>query len=877
MGKAQDILVEVHKRLGTFPETLSVHTEHGRPEDGTDNEGVNMLKTFVRLKPHDQWTKGRTKTDLIQAMRASLTEIPGVRFNFSQPIKDSVEEAVSGVRGKVVLKVFGTDLAAMRETLRKAKQVLQDVPGVTELDLYRDVSSPQLQVQLDRSALARAGVPIEDAAKTIETALAGRIVTEVWEGERPVPVRVMLPLDARDDLDKIGNLGIATPSGASVPLRQFASLEIANGVASIVREGNVRFLALKFNVHGRDMGSVVKDAIAVVDKEIKPPEGHYFAWGGEFENQERATQRLKLVVPVAVLLVLVLLYAAMNSGRSAAGHPVHRALCTHGRRVRPPAGGNPAVGERCDRLHRLAGPGLAHGRAGALGRGGSPPPGRGPASRPDRRRRRPAAPGAHGLAAGHGRPAAHGAVHRRGQRDPAALRAGRRGRHAHHPGRGLVPAARDLPDVHDREASNPRAGRRMKSSPRHVLALLLSTAVAAQAQSVVPPEAVELHTVLGLVRQGPRLTLENQNVAAAQAERRIASAYPNPTVRYGRSWQPGTQTNFSSNRANDVSVDIPLLVGGQLAARRAAADHGIAAARARVSAAGNDLSTEVGATFVHLLAAQERRTLLAGALSELARMRDVVAGRQASGVASQFDLRRLDLELVNWKTRATEAEADVADQQAQLATLLGYPNWQPEARGELKPLAVSASADGASQNPAVIASHREMEVAEANVDVARRERLPAVSASVGRFWTPEPFGSTNSVGISVELPVFGSRGGELDKARVEAASARMRRELLETEVRANVARYAAQVAQKTAALDNLRRQAGDQLAGLRQMADDAYRLGRSSILELLDTTRTRYETGLSQIELTAGLMEAQIRLQGARGEFAHGEVALVRP
>jgi len=317
MEKGQEILTDVHKRLMQFPEAIDVHTEHGRPEDGTDNEGVNMLKTFVRLKPTSEWRSGWDKAKLIQAMRESLDEIPGVRFNFSQPIKDSVEEAVSGVRGKVVLKIFGSDLALMRETLKQAKAVLQGVPGVTELDLYRDVSSPQLRIHLDRQALARAGVPIEDAAKTIETALAGRVVTQYWEGERPVPVRLLLPKSVRDDLEKVADLNIATPSGAKVPLKQLANIELSNGVASIVREGNVRFLALKFNVKGRDMGSVVKDAIAIVDQKIKAPEGHYFVWGGEFENQERAAKRLKLVVPIAVLLVLGLLYAAMGNGRSA--------------------------------------------------------------------------------------------------------------------------------------------------------------------------------------------------------------------------------------------------------------------------------------------------------------------------------------------------------------------------------------------------------------------------------------------------------------------------------------------------------------------------------------------------------------------------------
>ena len=176
---------------------------------------------------------------------------------------------------------------------------------------------PQLQITFDRAALARAGVSMDDAQRTLETALSGRIATILWEGERPVPVRLLLPLDIRDDIDKIAAITIPSESGARVPLRDLASIKTAHALATINRENNSRFLALKFNIEGRDMGSVVNEAIAHVAKEVNAPEGHYFVWGGEFENQQRAIGRLKLVVPLALLAVLLLLYAAMNSGRSA--------------------------------------------------------------------------------------------------------------------------------------------------------------------------------------------------------------------------------------------------------------------------------------------------------------------------------------------------------------------------------------------------------------------------------------------------------------------------------------------------------------------------------------------------------------------------------
>jgi cobalt-zinc-cadmium resistance protein CzcA len=158
---------------------------------------------------------------------------------------------------------------------------------------------------------------MEEAQRTLETALAGRVATTLWEGERPVPVRLLLPLDLRDDAEKIGAVTIAAESGARIPIRDLATIRVASALATINREGNSRFLALKFNIEGRDMGSVVKDAIAAVEAGVQAPEGHYFSWGGEFENQQRAIARLRLVVPLALLAVLGLLYAAMNSGRSA--------------------------------------------------------------------------------------------------------------------------------------------------------------------------------------------------------------------------------------------------------------------------------------------------------------------------------------------------------------------------------------------------------------------------------------------------------------------------------------------------------------------------------------------------------------------------------
>jgi cobalt-zinc-cadmium resistance protein CzcA len=317
LDRGGEILTEVRRRLLKFPEVLETLSEQGRPEDGTDDESVNMSETFVHVAPRDKWRRGMTKDRLYEEMRQSLTEIPGVTFNFSGPIKDNVEEAVSGVRGQVVLKIFGTDLDVMKGTLERSLSVLNNVPGVVDLELYRDATVPQLQIVLDRRALAREGITVDAAQDVVQTALAGTVATTYWENERPVPVRLAFPASERDNEARIGGILIPTSSGGHVPLREVARIERSLGKAAITREANSRVLALKFNVEGRDLGSVVTDAIAVVKRDVKVPEGNYLVWGGEYENQKRALQRLAVIVPFSFLVVFVLLLMALGSVTSA--------------------------------------------------------------------------------------------------------------------------------------------------------------------------------------------------------------------------------------------------------------------------------------------------------------------------------------------------------------------------------------------------------------------------------------------------------------------------------------------------------------------------------------------------------------------------------
>lgn len=405
--------------------------------------------------------------------------------------------------------------------------------------------------------------------------------------------------------------------------------------------------------------------------------------------------------------------------------------------------------------------------------------------------------------------------------------------------------------------------------PRALL-LFASLLAAMPALAQTPPPAVDLAAVLELARStSPQLALEAQNVASARADLRSAGAYPNPTLSYTRQHQPGEQTNYSSKRAHDATLEIPLLLAGQRGARIDAAERGVDAARARYAVSGNSLAADAGVAFVALLAAQEKRSVLAAGLDELGRLRDIVGARRDSGMASQYELLRVDVELAAWQTQLAEAEAALAGSQGELAEVLGFPGWQPRGEGALQALAFAADTPQAADNPAIVASRLEEAQAQAEVEVARRERFPEVSISAGRFWTREPFGDTYAVGVSVELPIFDTRQGAVDKARAAALSAGLQRRLAEARVEADIARYQAQVTYRNAALAQFRERTGAQmLPALKQMAEDAYRLGKSPIGELLDASRSRYETQLGQIELVAGLMEAQLRLQAARGAFA---------
>jgi cobalt-zinc-cadmium resistance protein CzcA len=312
LERGAQVLRETRLALLSFPEVKDVLTEQGHPEDGTDDEAPNQAETFVIMKPPADWHTGRTKEEVVSEMRKLLERRPGVEYNFSQPIKDRVEESISGIRGQIVVKIYGQDLGVMQERLEQVKRILNETHGSRDVDVYRAGSALHVVADIDRDATSRVGVPVREIEDTLESAFGGRLATSIWEGERKVGVRVKLPSPFEGDTYSVGRLDI--PAGSSrLPLSSLAKVHVDMGRTQINREQGGRFLALKCNIEGRDMGTFVEEAQTRVKREVPLPEGYYLTWGGEFENQRRAMHRLAVIVPISVLVIFGLLFLTFGA------------------------------------------------------------------------------------------------------------------------------------------------------------------------------------------------------------------------------------------------------------------------------------------------------------------------------------------------------------------------------------------------------------------------------------------------------------------------------------------------------------------------------------------------------------------------------------
>jgi len=304
----------IGERIGAQPQVAAVLNQLGRPEDGTDATLTSNLEFFVKLRPASEWPPETPDLgSVIAALRDSIDEIPGLEVNFSQPIRDNVNESISGQFGQIAVKLYGDDLVALQQQAERVKSVIGGVRGVADLGIVKSGEVPQVQMVPDRVALARHWMSLGEFQHVFQTAVGGRPVDELWEGERRFDVVLRLPGTERDDVEKLRKLRVAVDGGVTVPLEALATIRTGVGRASINRENGRRYIGIRMNVRDRDLGGFVAEARARVAELAPLQAGQSIEWGGEFENKERAMQRLLQVVPVALLLTLVLLFKAFDN------------------------------------------------------------------------------------------------------------------------------------------------------------------------------------------------------------------------------------------------------------------------------------------------------------------------------------------------------------------------------------------------------------------------------------------------------------------------------------------------------------------------------------------------------------------------------------
>jgi len=306
---------QVRVILASFPEVTMTTSQVGRPDDGLDTTGFFNTEYFVGLKPKEQWRPAfhQVKEELIAAMDRELEKIPGVIWNFSQPISDNMEEAVSGVKGELAIKVYGDDLNVLEQKGDQIVSVMRTVNGVQDLGLFRVLGQPNLNFTVDRSAAARYQINVSDVQDAIQTAVGGNALTQVLQGEQRYDLVLRYLPAYRDTKEAIESIRLLSPSGERVSLAQLCKVQITDGASEVYREGNQRYVAIKYGVRGRDLGGAVQEAIRKVEQQVKLPAGYRIDWAGEYASQQRAQKRLELIIPLTLLVIFMILHSMFGS------------------------------------------------------------------------------------------------------------------------------------------------------------------------------------------------------------------------------------------------------------------------------------------------------------------------------------------------------------------------------------------------------------------------------------------------------------------------------------------------------------------------------------------------------------------------------------
>ncbi|TLY23525.1 MAG: CusA/CzcA family heavy metal efflux RND transporter [Nitrospirae bacterium] len=887
LPEGQHLLAEIRRLLAQFPEVEGVLSEQGRPEDGTDTIGPNQSETFIHLHAEEGWTTGRTKVQLVEAMRGVVSNIPGVLFNFSQPIRDNVEEAISGIRGQVVIKVFGEDNEVLQAKAAEVLVALKTVRGVRDPAIYRTGMVPNLLIELDRPQIARHGLTVADIERVIETAIGGRVATEYWEGEKRFGVRVLLAEPSRATSSRIGEITIGTSDGGRIRLDTLAKIRVADGRAQIWRQNNSKFIAVKCNIGDRDMGSFVEAAMAQVEARVKLPEGYYMTWGGEFENQQRAMSRLKVVVPMAILAVIALLYLAFGSIRDAL-------------------------------LIILVAPCAFVGGIATLWLTGTVF----------------SVSAAVGLIALMGQTVLNGvllvATFRQLQQEEEPMTLNdliRKGVNmrlrailmtALLAGLGLVPAA--LSHGMGSETQRPfalviiggivtstaltlflipvlfsfrifakveRPGVVPHPAPTTFMLLVALAVLAGPASGTAQGQPSMMTQVPG-VSSPPVMTLseafkayeagnlERKSaqaiVEAARQQVRAAGLLENPVLSHMQGHNnTGTPTSGDHYYSNTLSQTVPLT--GKLGLRRQVTEANRDAAEGSFQVRDIGLRLAVLRAYSRLLAAQQRILFTRQDLASLEEVVEVLKKRVASGATAQYDLTRGELEAERVRTELSDALADEKGAREELRKAIGPT--APAGSFIVVPVDLSPPyAEVGALTVLALSNRGDLRAAralhggaEASAILARREVVPDVTFSLGLLNSAGPTSTDVLAGVSIPIPIIRRGQGTIQAARSTADAARLDVQALETRIHTEVIRDTAVYQQRVAERDRYQTAVMQRAERLLRTAQTAYREGARGILELVDAYRTNREVRLRDLELRTAVEAAGFDVAESVGDL----------
>ncbi len=308
------IVPRVREILRSFPEVTTVASEHGRPDDGTDSTGFFNAEFYVGLKPYSQWNGSyHTKSELIEAINKKLEAFPGITFNYTQPAEDAVDEAETGLKSALAVKVFGSDLDTLQQKGKAIKRVLEKVRGIHDVTLVKELGQPSLSITINRAAIARYGLNVADINGLITTAIGGDVATQVVQQEKQFDLVVRLEQQYRDNPEEIGNILVATPAGQQIPLKELADIRVTNGASFIYRQDNSRYIGVQFSVEGRDLAGAVEDAIAQVNQKVSLSQGYRLDWGGEYSEYTASRAQLNVILPLTLSLIFLLLFTLYSN------------------------------------------------------------------------------------------------------------------------------------------------------------------------------------------------------------------------------------------------------------------------------------------------------------------------------------------------------------------------------------------------------------------------------------------------------------------------------------------------------------------------------------------------------------------------------------